>query len=60
MLKITVEGNEKEIEGAKDTLENACFLSQDCKLGITCEECEKGRVEIKYVVKEDKYKWTII
>lgn len=54
MLKIKVEGNKEEIEGAKDTLENACFLSQDCKLGITCEECEKGKVEVKYVVKEDK------
>lgn len=51
MLKITVEGNEKEIKKAKDVLENDCFVSEDCRPGITCEECEKTMLKIKYIVK---------
>lgn len=52
MLKITVEGNEKEIEKAKHELSGCCFINGYCP-EVTCEECEKGRVEFKYIVKED-------
>lgn len=53
MLKITVEGNKKEIKNAKELLDFDCFIKEDCLAGITCEECKKGKVEIKYVVKEN-------
>lgn len=53
MLKITVEGNKKEIMKAKSELSGCCFIDKDCDLGADCKKCEKGRVEIKYVVKED-------
>lgn len=54
MLKITVEGNKKEIKKAKGEIDGCCFIDRDCPEDITCEECEKSIVEIKYVVKEDK------
>lgn len=54
MLKITVEGNKKEIKRVKNILDNRCFVSENCPdHDISCEECEKGRVEFKYIVKED-------
>lgn len=53
MLKITVEGNIEEIRKVKHRLDTICFISENCPdHDISCEECEKGKVEAKYIVKE--------